>query len=114
MHNESLNQETSSLSDALDQRLTRALETAPIPQIPPGFAARISATVPVRPPVSIQVTHYGRSATLIGIVLLLAAMLALSARTVDPSTFNLVLEWTLFALFLSLTVWFSTNRHNAN
>jgi hypothetical protein len=118
MSNEPLNHEPSPAHDHLDQRLIRALETAPICQIPPDFAVRLAASLPPRSsaPISatIPATHYGRSAILVGIVVVLAAMLTLAAHSANHSTFDVVLEWTLFAQFLALTVWFSTWHRGVN
>jgi hypothetical protein len=123
MHNEPLDHEPldsepRSSSDALDQRLIRALENTPKLEIPADFAARIAAQLPARPyapaSASIPVTHYGRSAMLIGIVLMLAAMLPLAAHSGSHPTLQLVMEWTLFAQFVALTIWFTAYRRSAS
>ncbi len=119
-HNEPLNQEqtVTPTMDLLDQRLIRALETAPSITIPSEFADRIAARLPAHPPASIPVsipaTHYGRTAMLIGIVLILSAMLALAAHTANHSTFQLAIEWILSAQFVVLTIWFSAWRKGVN
>jgi hypothetical protein len=41
-------------------------------------------------------------------------MLTLAAHSANHSIFDLVLEWTLFAQFVALTVWFSTSHRGAN
>jgi hypothetical protein len=121
-----LTQELSSPSDAsdsLDQRLLRALETAPAPRISEDFAARVAANLPAHMPASnlpsraaasIHATHYGRYAMLLGIVLIFATMMTLAAHTAGRSAFELAIEWTLFAQFVALTVWFSAFRHRAS
>lgn len=104
----------SSSADPLDQRLIHALEAAPQPQVPADFAARIATALPPRPPASAPITHYGRTAILIGILVVLAAMLALAAPAAGRGTFQLAMEWTLLALFLGLTVWFTARHTHAN
>jgi hypothetical protein len=95
----------------LDQRLTRALETAPELQIPADFAARVASQVPARPVVSLTQTHYGDYAMLLGILVTLAALFVFGLHTPDRHTFNLV-ETFLLTDFLGLTVWLSVRRHS--
>ena len=126
MHDEPLTPDNLSQSatehvDYLDQRIVRALETAPEPHIPADFAARVASQLPARRPVSLTPTHYGQKAMLVGIVVTLAALLILAIHstalhstalhsTAHP-TFGL-LESLLSAQFLALAVWFSLWRHS--
>ena len=114
MH-ESLNPEDLSQSgmehvaEHLDQRIVRALETAPRPQIPADFAARVAGQLPAGRPVSLTPRHYGRYAMLIGTVVTLAALVILSLHSTHPS-FGL-LESLLFVQFIAMAVWLSVWRY---
>jgi len=83
MHDEPLNPDNLSPSaiDHLDQRIVRALETAPRPQIPADFSVRVASRLPARRPVSLTPPHYGQNATLIGIVVTLAALVVLALHS---------------------------------
>jgi ABC-type transport system involved in cytochrome c biogenesis permease subunit len=118
MHDESLNPETLSPAameqaaiEQLDQRLIRALEAVPEPHIPANFAARVASRLPARRPVSLTPTHYGYTATLIGLVLTLAALLVVALHTTGRPTFGLP-EAFLLTQFIVLAVWFSVQRHS--
>jgi hypothetical protein len=119
MHNQPLNPDNLSQSaidhatehrDRLDQRIIRALETAPEPQIPADFAARIASQLPARRPASLTPTHYGQNATLAGILVTLAALLILALKPTGHATSGL-LESLLSAQFIALAVWLSVWRH---
>jgi hypothetical protein len=112
MHDEPLNHDNLSQSaiEALDQRIVRALETGPEPQIPADFAARVASQLPARRPVSLTPTHYGYNAMLAGIVVLLAALVALALHSTGQTAFGL-LESLLFAQFIALAVWFTVGRY---
>jgi hypothetical protein len=116
MHNQPLDPDNLSQSaidhatEHLDQRIVRALETAPQLQIPADFAARVAGRLPARPPVSLTPTHYGPKATLAGMLVTLAALLVLALRSAGHPAFGL-LESVLSAQFLALAVWFSVWRH---
>ena len=105
-------------SNAFDQRLIRALEAAPRPQISSDFTARLTARLPpspaVQPSFPLPETHYGRSMTLIGIVVSLSAILGLAAHMSKPSSFQLAIEWILLAEFVALTLWLSAYRSSAD
>ena len=111
MHDEPLNQNDLSPTpmEQLDQRLIRALETVPEPQISADFAARVASRLPARRPVSLTPTYYGQKAMLIGIVLTLVALLALALRTGGHPTFG-IMESFLLTQFIALTVWLSIWR----
>jgi hypothetical protein len=99
-------------ADRLDQRLTHALETAPDPQVPADFAARVATLLPARRPVSLTPTHYGHYSMLASVVILMAALLVLAPRTTDRSVLELSLQWLLCAQFIGLAVWLSTRRRS--
>jgi hypothetical protein len=98
------------LNQDLDQRLIRALEAVPDPQIPADFAARVARQLPARRPVSLTATHYGKNAMLLGIVSTLAVLLVLALNTTGHASFGL-LESILLAEFIALTIWFSVWRY---
>jgi len=113
MHGESLNQQDLSPEaiEHLDQRIVRALEAQPKVSVPADFASRVASRLPAKHPTSVTSTHYGQGTMLIGILLTLAALVALSLHPTGPDRFGL-LESMLFAQFLGLVVWFSVLRHN--
>jgi len=113
MHDEPLNPDnlSQSATEHLDQRIVRALETAPEPQIPADFAARVASRLPpTRRPVSLTPTHYGYTAMLIGMVATFVALLAFALHTTGRATFGLP-ESFLLTQFIVLAVWFSVWRH---
>jgi hypothetical protein len=112
MHDEPLNQDNLSLAaiEQLDQRLIRALEVVPEPQIPTDFAARVASQLPAKRPVSLTPTHYGDTAMLLGIVATLAAMVAFALHTTGR-TFGLP-ESLLLTQFIVLAVWLSVRHHS--
>jgi ABC-type transport system involved in cytochrome c biogenesis permease subunit len=113
MHDQPLNQQNLSPDEMehLEQRLTRALETVPEPHIPADFAARVARRLPAKRPVSLTPTHYGQRAMWVGVVLTLAAMLALALRATGQPIFGLT-ESFLLTLFVVLVVWLSVWRHS--
>jgi hypothetical protein len=98
MHDNPLDQENLSQAalehevELLDQRIVRALETVPDLHMPADFAVRVASLLPARRPVSLTPTHYGQNAMLIGMVVTLAALLALAtlwgfwSRSCSPSS----------------------------
>ena len=115
MSDEFVNQPISSNAeiDELDQRILHALETAPELHIPADFAARVTSKLPARRPVSLTPTHYGRNAVLIGIVITLLALLALTLHNGAHAAFGLT-QSLLLAQFVALTIWLSIRRENFN
>ncbi len=119
MHDEPLNPDKLSQSamEHLDQRIVRALETVPEPQIPADFATRVASRLPARLPVSLTPTHYGQNAMLIGTVVSLVGLLVLALHSTalhstGHATLGL-LESLLFAQFIALAVWLSVWRHSS-
>lgn len=98
------------LNQDMDERLIRALESVPDPQIPAGFAARVASRLPAKRPLSLTATHYGQNAMLLGIVAILATLLVLALNTTGHASFGLP-ESILLAEFIALTVWFSVWRY---
>jgi hypothetical protein len=99
--------------DELDHSILRALEAAPELHISADFAARVSCQLPARRPVSLTPTHYGRNAVLIGMVITLAALLALTLHNGTRAAFDLP-QSLLLAQFVALTVWLSIRRQSFN
>jgi len=116
MHNEPLDQPAQhdpspAAIEYLDQRIIRALETAPGSRIPADFAARVAGRLPARRPVSLTPTHYGRNVMLVSLVVTLLALLALGLRATGHASFVL-LESLLCVQFIALAMWFSVWRHS--
>ena len=108
MSDESMNPQVANrvADDELDQRVLHALETAPRIDIPADFAARVVRQLPARRPVSLTVTHYGRNAMFLGMILTLVILIAVTVHNGRQATFGLA-ESLLLTQFLVLTVWLS-------
>ena len=113
MHDEPLNQDNLSPEELFDQRLIRALETVPEPQIPADFAARVASQLPAKRPVSLTPTYYGDTAMLLGMVATLVALVAYALHTTGRATFGLP-ESFLLAQFIILAIWLSVRRHSVH
>jgi hypothetical protein len=111
MHDNPLDHENPSQAAIkhLDERIVRALETVPEPQIPAGFAARVASQLPATRPVSLTPTHYGQYAMLLGTLVTLAAMLVLALHPSGHAAFGLV-ESLLLTQFIALAVCLSVWR----
>jgi hypothetical protein len=119
MHDESINHTASATGStdpfaALDTRIVQALENLPEVHIPADFAARVASQVPARPAISLRATHYGKTAMLLSIAVLLLTLLALARYTHITSAFGLTLQWTLCAQFIGLVVWLSMRRYSVD
>jgi hypothetical protein len=112
MHDELIKPDNSSQSamEDLDQRIVRALETAPRLQVPADFAVRVASQLPSRRPVSLTPTHYGKNAMLAGIAVTLAALVVLALHSTGDAAFG-VLESLLFAQFIAFAVWLTVWRY---
>jgi hypothetical protein len=118
MYDEPVNQEhppqfEMTLLAELDQRVIRALEASPEPQISDDFAARVASRVPVSRPSSVTPTRYGHNTILISIAVLFAALFALAPREVNRSVVGLTIECLLCAQFIGLTIWLSVRYRAA-
>jgi hypothetical protein len=118
MHDEPVNQDNVSPAameaafEQLDQRLIRALETVPEPEIPADFAARVASQLPVRRPVSLTPTHFGYTAMLLGMVATLAAMVVFALHTTTGRTAFGLPESLLLTQFIVFVIWLSIRRHS--
>jgi hypothetical protein len=92
-------------STSLDRRIIRALEDAPRPEIPFGFAARVAAQLPSRPMVVLTPGRYGHLAAVACLVVLLALMLAFAHRATGTSLYWFSIESIFCAQFALLAVW---------
>jgi hypothetical protein len=96
--------------NALEQRLIRALEMAPEPLIPSGFAARIASQLPAPRPLSVTSTRYGQNALRISMVALPIVLVAVASHAANNTTVGVALQWTLCAQFAGLAIWLGTQR----
>ena len=90
---------------SLDARILLALETAPRPRIPAGFAARVARQLPPRPTVVLTPERYGRLAAAACLVVLLVLMFAFAHRATGTSLYWTSIEWIFCAQFVILAVW---------
>ena len=97
-------------SAPLDVRIVLALETAPRPQIPAGFAARVARQLPPRPAVVLTPERYGRLAAVASLVVLLALILAFARRATGTSVFWLSIESIYCAEFVLVAVWLAVRN----
>jgi hypothetical protein len=102
--------------NALDARLTLALETRPAVAAPEGFAARVASLAPARRPVRLRCvlppTHYGQTAMVLCVWILAAAMLVLAAYNIGHTAIGLTVEWLLCAQFVLLATWLGVRRRD--
>jgi hypothetical protein len=90
---------------SLDARITLALETAPEPQVPADFAARLAAQLPAIPSVAVTPRRYGRRAAIGCVVFLLALLLLFALHPAVASPLWNAVE-SIFCLQLALiAVW---------
>ena len=90
---------------SLGRALDRALETAPRPQIPVGFAARVARQLPPRNMVVVSRARYSQAAGMACLLVLLSLMFAFAHRATGASVYWLVMETILCAQFALLAVW---------
>jgi hypothetical protein len=100
----------------LDERILRELERSPVisATIPQDFAARVAAKVPVRQPVAIRTSHYGRLLMAASLVVLFVALVVLAVRGFGGSPLGQAIEWTLCVQFLAIAVWMGTQSRQSN
>ncbi len=93
-----------------DERITRALETAPDVLVPEDFALRVSARMPAEgKPVREFVpaaSRVGSAVSFVALALLAVVMLALAPWASSTGRGTLIaLDWVLCAEFVGLAVW---------
>jgi hypothetical protein len=90
---------------SLETRIIRALETAPQPDIPANFAARVANQLPPPPTLILTPGRYGYRAGLVCLVVLLGLLLAFAHRATGASLFWTAIESIFCAQFALLAVW---------
>jgi hypothetical protein len=98
-----------SLNASLDRRIILALETAPRPEIPADFAARIAAQLPPRATVVLTPRRYGQRAAMVCLVVLLPLMLAIAHWTTGTSLYWFSIELIFCAQFALVAVWLAAS-----
>jgi hypothetical protein len=98
-------------SDLLETRILLALETAPQPEIPADFAARVARQLPSRPAVLLTPKRNGQRAALACLAMLLFLMLAFANRATGTSLYWFSLESIFCAQFALLAVWLVARRY---
>jgi hypothetical protein len=97
-------------TDALEERVTRALERAPEVTIPAGFAARVAGQVPVRRAFAARPARYGLMAMRISMAVLVLALVVVAMLAGGRGAIGIALEWVLCAELVGLAVWLSGVR----
>ncbi|MDE1175477.1 MAG: hypothetical protein PW789_02615 [Edaphobacter sp.] len=97
---------------AFDERVISVLEKGPdfTVTIPEDFAARVAAKAPVKRPVSVRATSYGRASMWIGLAALLAVLMAVSASRLGQTMGTMTVECVLLAQFVAIVGWLSVRR----
>jgi hypothetical protein len=90
---------------SLDARIILALETAPRPEIPSDFAARVAQQLPPCAPLVLTPERYGQRAAVACLVVLMVLMLAFAHRANGSSLYWFSIESIFCAQFALLTVW---------
>jgi hypothetical protein len=97
------------INTSLENRIILALEAAPRPEIPAGFAARVAAQLPPRAEVVLTPGRYGQRAAFVCLVLLLPLMLAIAHRATGASLYWFSIESIFCAQFVLLAVWLAAS-----
>lgn len=94
---------------ALDDAVVRVLERSPRVEIPAGFAARVAASAPPRPVISVKASRVGYRVMWASIALLSIGMFVLAASKGfgGHPQLAMALELLLFAQLAGLAVWVS-------
>src|ERR1700687_1562672 len=110
--------------EALELRVTQALERMPEVRISEDFAARVVARLPARRGAPLESlsrlretrlkqpglrqTRYGYGAIVASLVVLLVALAAVAPRTAGHGVFWVVMECVLCGQFVALAAWLGT------
>jgi hypothetical protein len=92
-------------AQSLDARIVRALEAAPLFDIPSDFAARVARQMPSRPEAILSPARYGYRAGVACLIVLLVLILAFAGRATGTSVLWLSIESTFCAQFALVAVW---------
>ncbi len=104
--------------DKTMQSIIEALETAPHVNVPDDFAARVMARLPqqstrrLRMPALPARSHYGRTAAVTCMVILVVAMVVLAPHTMQSRTLG-YMQALLFAQLAALLLWIGLNRSHS-
>ncbi len=96
-------------SQQLEARITLALETAPKPEIPLDFAAKVAAQVPAIRPVTLTPRGYGRNAALLSLAVLIALIFVFANRA-GASPLWTSMEWIFCIQFALVAVWLAVRQ----
>jgi predicted lysophospholipase L1 biosynthesis ABC-type transport system permease subunit len=112
--------------EALELRVTQALERMPEVRISEDFAARVVARLPARrvapleslsrlretrlKQTGLRQTRYGYGAIVASLVVLLVALAAVAPRTAGHGVFWVVMECVLCGQFVALAAWLGAGR----
>ena len=100
----------SAKQDALEARITRALETAPEVSIPSGFAARIASQLPPLANATLTPRRYGRNVAVVCMAMLLALILVFAHRATGTSLLWSSIEWLFSVQFALVAVWLAVRQ----
>jgi len=95
---------------ALEAKITLALETAPAISVPSGFAARIAGQLPPLTIATVTPRRYGRSVAMVCMCLLLALILIVAHRATGTSLLWSSIEWIFCIQFALVSVWLAVRR----
>ncbi len=98
-------------TDALEERVVRALERVPEVRIPAEFAARVAGRLPVRRAFAARPARYGLMAMRPSVVVLVLALVAVAMHAGGRGVFGIALEWVLCAELVALAVWLGGVRN---
>jgi hypothetical protein len=90
---------------ALERKITRALEQAPELHIPDDFAAKLASQRPPLPAAPLTPPCYGRNVAIVCMAVLLVTMLVFARHLASRSLLWTSLEWILCAQFIGLAFW---------
>ena len=94
------------VTEALEMRISRALEAPPAVQIPDDFAARLAARLPARlSPTTPPATYYAKHVSMVCAALLLLGVVVLAPHTAGGSAVWLTLQCLLCAQLVGVLVW---------
>lgn len=93
--------------DAMDRRVTDALERVPSVDLPANFAARVANQVPARRGVAVTKFRYGLMAVRICMAVLLIAIVVVAMRASGRAIVNITLEGILCGELVGLSMWMS-------
>ena len=107
MHDQRMRDNT----DALEERVVRALERVPEVRIPADFAARVAGRLPERRAFAVRPARYGLMTMRISMAVLVLALVVVAMHSGGRSVFGLALEWVLCAELVGLAVWLGGVRN---